>query len=224
MDNLSGDTRKIFNVPGVIIAFIAVFAAIHFYRSYLTDFQDFKILSQAGFSPARFFLAAHFITPDQITSALNDGSVRSSMNLWLFAALNFDVSVWSSPLTYAFLHGDNAHIILNSLWFLAFGSVVARRLGTVFFLIFFIAAAIFSAIIYGFLHQTMIIPMIGASGVVSAAMSAALLMPQEIQKNSNNQSGQLMPLRVAFRDKRVLATSAIWISLNLLYAVGVTRT
>ena len=42
----------------------------------------------------------------------------------------------SSPLTYAFLHGSVAHLAINMIWLAAFGSPLANRFGTAWFLWF----------------------------------------------------------------------------------------
>jgi membrane associated rhomboid family serine protease len=178
-----------FNIPLVIVIFIGVFAAIHFYRESLNPIADFNALTRFGFIPRLFF-----------------------SDIW-----HVSVSVWFSTLSYAFLHGNMAHLVLNSLWFLAFGSVVARYLGAGLFVLFFALTAVFSALAYGALHPLTLAPLIGASGSVSATMAAALLMSPE---NNNG----LMPLRAAIFDKRFLITVGIWIAINVFSGFGANST
>ncbi len=173
-----------FNIPAIIIVFISVFAVIHFYRESLNPIADFNAMMRFGFVPRLFF---------------SDIFHASS-------------SVWFSTLSYSFLHGSLAHLVLNSLWFLAFGSVVARYLGAGLFILFFVITAIFSALVYGGLHPLSIAPLIGASGSVSATMAAALLMSPEHKG--------IMPLRVAITDKRFLVTVGIWIAINIFSGLG----
>jgi membrane associated rhomboid family serine protease len=186
MSNLIQQNKRVpaFNIPTVIILFIGMFAAIHFYRTTLNTIADFNVMMQFGFVPRLFFADISNASP----------------------------SVWLSTLSYAFLHGNLAHLILNSLWFLAFGSVVARYLGAGLFILFFAITAVFSALVYGWLHTMSLAPMIGASGSVSATMAAALLMSPE--------HNGLMPLRVAISDKRFLVTVAIWIAINIFSGLG----
>jgi membrane associated rhomboid family serine protease len=185
---------RAFNIPAVIIVFIGAFAAIHFYRQSLNPIADFNVIMCFGFVPRLLFAD-------------------------IFQA---DVFVWFSTLTYSLLHGSLAHLVLNSLWFLAFGSVVARYLGAGYlgaglFVVFFAVTAVFSALVYGALHPLSVAPMIGASGSVSATMAAALLM-------SPVEGGGLTPLRIAIFDKRFLATVAIWIAVNVFSGIGANPT
>ncbi len=43
-------------------------------------------------------------------------------------------------VSYMFLHGDYTHLAINCLWLLAFGPIVAKRLKTRRFLLFFLFA------------------------------------------------------------------------------------
>ncbi len=227
IDQARQESAPIFNVPGVVVLLIGIFAAVHLYRGWLGNIDNFHLLTQFGFTPARFFLAWGWIDPEEIGKGLTASGFEPAQFLpWLRAALSTGDSVWLTPLTYAFIHGDAGHVILNSLWFLAFGSVVARRLGAALFLVFFAATAIFSAILYGLLHSVLVIPMIGASGVVSGAMAAALLLPAQpfadAKPNSDLAGVPIMPLSVAIRDRRVVVTALIWIAINVAYAFGFT--
>ena len=40
-----------------------------------------------------------------------------------------------SPLTYAFLHADSSHLIVNLIWMAIFGTPLARRFGALRFLV-----------------------------------------------------------------------------------------
>ncbi len=170
-----------FNVPRIIVVFIGIFCAAHFYRLQLSPLADARLLYQYGFIPAAF--------------------------------IQNNALYWFTPLSYAFLHGNLTHLVLNSLWFLAFGSVVARHLGAGRFALFFALTSIVSAVFYGLLHANLVSPMIGASGAVSGAMAAALLL-------SPNDVGTIMPLSVAVRDKRILATTLLWVVINIASGFG----
>src|SRR5690348_6290085 len=57
---------------------------------------------------------------------------------WLAAHPGFDMSWIGDAIPfvgYIFLHANATHLIINCLWLLAFGPPVARRLGTVRFLL-----------------------------------------------------------------------------------------
>ncbi len=216
----------IFNVPAVILVLIVAFFAVHILRSNIGDAQNFSIIRHFSFTPAAFWLATGWLDPKDLAVRFQ-GQFESGLVSLLFlrSALSPETSWLATPVSYAFLHGDWAHVSLNSLWFLAFGSAVARRLGATRFLVFFIVSAAVSALFYGLLNRYSPIPMVGASGVVSAAMAAALLLPfQNSGKFSVTEaySQPLMPLTSAIRDRRIVATTLVWFLLNGFFAFGFT--
>jgi membrane associated rhomboid family serine protease len=77
-------------------------------------------------------------------------------------------------LSYMFLHGDYTHLAMNSLWLLAFGPIVARRLGAARFLLFFAFCGIASALTHLVVYFGAPDPVVGASGGVSGLMGAAI--------------------------------------------------
>src|SRR4029079_12997636 len=79
--------------------------------------------------------------------------------------------VWKF-FTYAFLHAEVLHLVVNLVWMLAFGSAVAWRFGAVRFLAFFLVTSAISAAAYWFMHPGETAPVIGASGAISAMMAA----------------------------------------------------
>ena len=112
--------EPIFNIPAVVIGALAVFAAVYVLRAFLlTDEQDLDFLLWFAFIPARYD-----------TTVLLQGGLPGG----------FGAQVWTF-VTYAPIHADLAHIGMNSLWFLPFGSAVARRFGPARFLMFFAVTA-----------------------------------------------------------------------------------
>ncbi len=182
-----------FNIPAVILVFIAGFTVIHLYRESLNNIADSNVLFQFGFVPKLFFSDVKYA----------------------------NISIWFSAITYALLHGSWTHLILNSVWFVAFGSVVARALGAGLFVLFFGITAIFSALIYGALHPNLMVPLIGASGSVSGAMAAALLMvPASNDQVDYSIKYSLLPLKEALKERRVQATIFIWVLINIFSGIG----
>lgn len=81
-------------------------------------------------------------------------------------------------VSHIFLHGDWPHVILNSLWLLAFGPIVARRFGAPLFLLFFFLCGAAGAGAYLLFNWGSPDPVVGASGAVSGLMAAGIrLMP-----------------------------------------------
>ena len=77
-------------------------------------------------------------------------------------------------LTYAFLHGSWVHVGLNSIWIVAFGPPVARRLGAWRFLVLFAATAIAGKVqaqvfIMSFTQLCWVIAAIVAAGLIPLA-------------------------------------------------------
>lgn len=90
---------------------------------------------------------------------------------WVTAWLWFPA--WTKMVTHAFLHADLTHLLLNSLWLLVFGTVVARRTGTWRFLLLFLVTAIAGGAAHVATHWGSMMPVIGASGAVSGLMGAS---------------------------------------------------
>jgi membrane associated rhomboid family serine protease len=132
--------------------------------------------------------------------------------------------VWSF-VTYAFLHGDATHLAMNSIWFLPFGSAVARRFGTLRTLGFFAATAAGGALMH--LATRWGDPravMIGASGAVSGFMAGAIRFafqhggPLTMFRTDDAMAYHVpaAPLSSALRDPRVVVFIAAWFGLNLV--------
>ena len=81
-------------------------------------------------------------------------------------------------ISYAFLHGGLMHIIGNMFFLYLFGNNVNDKLGTVGYLCFYLAGAVFSGIGHSLMSNT---PVLGASGAVAAVTGAYLvLFPQTL--------------------------------------------
>jgi membrane associated rhomboid family serine protease len=114
-------------------------------------------------------------------------------------------------VSYMFLHADTTHIAFNCLWLLAFGTVVARRFGTVLFLVFFTVCGVAAAATFLFSNWGSAEGAIGASGAISGLMAAGIRMLR-----GSGPSASLVPIF----SPQVLMFSAVWVGINLL--VGLT--
>lgn len=80
--------------------------------------------------------------------------------------------VWSSLLTCMFLHGGWLHLIGN-MWFLwIFGNNVEDRLGHLPFLVFYLGGGLLASMCHWLINPLSTLPVIGASGAVSATLGA----------------------------------------------------
>lgn len=98
-------------------------------------------------------------------------------------SLSIALQIWRL-VTYQFLHGSIAHIILNMLGLFFLGPTLERHWGSKRFLIFYLGCGMAGGLFYlllvafGFLPA---LPMIGASGAILGMLAAcAILFPQFI--------------------------------------------
>lgn len=80
----------------------------------------------------------------------------------------------SSLISHAFLHGGWAHLVGNLVFLFVFGDNVEDRLGHLRFAAFFLLGAMVAAIAHALVTSEPQLPLIGASGAISAVMGAYL--------------------------------------------------
>ena len=79
-------------------------------------------------------------------------------------------------ITHIFLHGSFGHLFFNMLFFIFFGPVLERRIGSSKFLLIFFLSGIFAGIGWSL---TSVNPALGASGALSGIFATlAVLMPR----------------------------------------------
>ena len=204
---MNESSEPILNIPAVVVAILAALAAIHAIRVWvLTPEQDLELLLLFAFIPARFD-----------TTFLLEGALPGG----------FGAQIWTF-VTYAFIHADITHLGMNAVWFLPFGSAVARRFGARRFLAFFAATAAGGAAAHLAAHAGEVLPVIGASAAVSGMMAASMRFafqprgPLAVWQSKDPRSWQIpaVPLFSALRDPRILAFLLVWFGLNMLFGLG----
>lgn len=80
-------------------------------------------------------------------------------------------TLWTSMVTYAFLHGGLVHLLMNGVIFLSLGGPLLKTLGTAKFLILFAATAVGGAVAFGLIAETRA-ALVGASGVLFGFIGA----------------------------------------------------
>ncbi|MEL6946354.1 MAG: rhomboid family intramembrane serine protease [Pseudomonadota bacterium] len=187
----------IFNLPGIIVVLVAAFIVMHVLRTHILEREgQVEVLVWLSFIPAT------------VTQTI-PGFPSNWVALW-------------TPVTHAFLHGDWLHLGVNALWLVAFGSAVAKRIGTVGFLIFFALGSAFGALAHFITHVDAVIPVIGASGAVSACMGAAVRFAFSGRGVTNSpETARRLSLVESFRNPTVLGFVGIWFALNWLFGSGV---
>ena len=199
--------EPLFNVPGIVLAFIVAFVLIHVVRLWLlSDAQDVQVLLLFAFIPARY-----------------DASLFAAGGL----PGGFAAEVWTF-VTYAFLHANWPHVGLNTLWFLPFGSALARRFGAVRFILFFLVTAAAGALVHLLTHSGEQFPVIGASAAISGAMAAAMRFafqrggPLGFFRGADDEAYRVpaLPLSGVLRDPRILMFLLVWFGINFVFGSG----
>jgi membrane associated rhomboid family serine protease len=193
-----GAREPVFNIPAVLLWVLAILWLVQIVRVYLlTPAQDSALLVQTAFIPLRY------ATP------LSQQSLA-----WLW-----------SPLTYSFLHGSFVHIFVNSIWMVAFGAVVARRLGPWRFSAFWVATSVVAAASFLALNWAEPVPVIGASGVVSGLMGGAARFAFPRSGPFRRENAHFLPrvgILESLKNRMVMAYVLIWFAINFLTAFGFT--
>lgn len=194
--------QPVFNVPGVIIVVLGVLIAVHLGRSALPASEGLWWLAVLAFVPARYSGLVHEIPGGEV------------------AAL-------TSPFSHMLVHADWLHLGLNAVWLLAFGAVLARRLGPLRFLAFSIAGGLAGALAFFLFNPDLAVPVIGASGAVAAMMGgvmrilfSAIDAGQGPLLRAEPRLVPRMPLSEALTDRRVVVASAVFIAINLFAMFG----
>jgi membrane associated rhomboid family serine protease len=194
------------NIPPVILAVIAVLALVHAVRVFvLTPAQNNEILWLLAFNPIRYGLGV--LPPAELPGGLG-------AQIWTF-------------VTYALLHANWIHLGVNTIWFLPFGSAIARRFGAARFLVFFAAAAAAGALAHLFAYGGQNAPVIGASAAISGTMAGAMRFaferggPLSFLRTGGDRDFRVpaAPLSHVLREPAVLVFLVVWFGINLVFGL-----
>jgi membrane associated rhomboid family serine protease len=188
--------EPIFNIPGVLMAFVLLMTAIHVVRTYfLSPETDDQLLMLMAFLPHRYVLPLGDQDPG-----------------WLIG-----------PVGYSLLHGGWLHLIFNCLWLIAFASPLALRIGTMRFLILWVTSAIASAFFHALLTGFALSVLVGASGVVSATVGAACRFSLQFSGTPAMRYAQYAPrlgIFEALTHRSIITFVLMWAVSNVLVAYG----
>jgi membrane associated rhomboid family serine protease len=130
-------------------------------------------------------------------------------------------SQYWSLLTHALLHADAAHLLFNSLWLLIFGTIIARYLGTLRFLLLAVISAIAGSVVMLMLHWGETALLIGASGAVSGLTAAAVPvmygygMRWGTALAGDPAHARHLPFAALLRSRYALFFAAVWLAITL---------
>lgn len=189
-------------VPAVVLALIVTLIAVFVVEATASPLTLANIINNYAFYPARYshaFLTANHVAPQ---------------SLWE-RAIPF--------VSYIFLHGNVTHLAINCVWLLPFGAIVARRLGTIVFLLFFLICGVAGALAHLVAYWGSLQYAIGASGAISGIMAmafriVALIDARDLPGYAAAVSSDLQrhtPL-APILSSRILVWSVVWLAINLV--------
>lgn len=191
------ESQPIFNLPSILVFTLALLVTIYVVQDYLLGEEArYALLEALAFSPAYYA-----------------GPLAYLGLKWLW-----------TPVTYSLVHGGVEHLVFNSLWLMAFGAPVVRRIGAVRYVIFWVLSAVAAAFFHAALNWGGMTFLIGASGVVSTLMGASCRFAFPGRRGYHRTHGHLYPRQSiigAFQNRTVVTFTAMWFLGNMLIAFGV---
>ncbi len=202
IDGASPQREPIFNVPWPVLITAAVLIGVHVALQMISPADAEAWLISLAFIPARYA---------DVDYAIPGGAIASA----------------TSFMTHMLVHGDVTHLAINTAWFLAFGSVVARRVGAMRFFAFVVGGGIAGALAFLTTHVGEPVPMVGASGAIAALMGGVMrFLFSAIDRGEGYLLREapdriaLMSVRQTLTDRRIVAASVVFIAINLLAMIG----
>lgn len=195
------DRAPAINLPPVILWLGAGFILVHVIRRFVGEAVDEELLLTFAFIPARYA---------EFGSTLPGGE---GARLW-------------TPFTYAFLHADFVHLLVNIVWMASFGGALARRFGSVRFLALSAVSAVAGAAAHLLTHLGDMALVIGASGAVSGMMAATArfaFAPGGPLAGGRTASAFRVPaegLVAMLTNGRALAFILIWFAVNVIFGLA----
>jgi len=141
------------NPPIMTWILILINVMVFFYEISLSPLEREIFFRHWGFVPARFF-------DDYFSTLIGEPAYRKYLSL----------------ITHLFIHGGWLHIIGNMWTLWIFGDNVEDRLGPFRFLLFYLLCGIFATFTHAIIYKDSVIPVVGASGAISAVMGAYFMM------------------------------------------------
>ncbi len=133
------------NIPPATLALLLTNIAVHLGRLLLPEPLDDTLVGLFAFIPARYTEAGAF-----------------------------DWTAIVAPITYQFIHGGAAHIIINMIALIAFGAGVEQIIGAGRTLGLFLVCGVVAAAVHFAIYPTSPIPIVGASGSIAGLFGAVL--------------------------------------------------
>lgn len=197
--------EPIVNLPGAVSVFLLLIVGIHCYREFLlTPRDDLLLVLKYAFIPLRYAEGAREFPGGQLG------------DLW-------------SVLTYGLLHGNWGHLLTNCLWLAVFGTPLAIRFGTLYFVLFSALCTAAGALAHQIAFPDEFAPIVGASAAISGYMAAAARFvfdprgPLALGQGGSEAvyKRPALPLIRALQNRQIMIFVLIWFAMNFLFAFGI---
>jgi membrane associated rhomboid family serine protease len=195
------ERARAINLPPVVLWLSVALIGVHATRQFMGQANDEWVLLTFAFIPLRYGSPM--------------GLLPGGEAAWFW-----------SPVTYAFLHADWVHLFVNVIWMASFGGALARRFGSLRFLLLSLVSAIAAVALHYALHSTDEGIVIGASGAVSGMMAGTArfaFSPHGPLAGGRGQAAFNVPAQPFFaaaRNGRVIAFVLVWFAINVLFGLA----
>lgn len=195
------DRARAINLHPVVLWLAVAFIGVHVVRQFISEAGDETLLLTFAFIPARY---------GEIGASLPGGP---GARFW-------------TPVTYAFLHADWVHLLVNIIWMASFGGALARRFRAARFLMLSLVSAVAGAGLHYVLHPADTTLVIGASGAVSGMMAATARFafspdgPLAGGRTEDAFRVPAEPLLAAVRNGRAVTFVLVWFAVNLVFGLA----
>jgi membrane associated rhomboid family serine protease len=149
------DANPVRRTPVVTIAIIVACIAAFAYRLGLDSTAD-------GGAAVDAFFERYGLVPAHLSAAIESGRGLGEQVLAIVTSM--------------FLHVDLRHIVGNMIFLWIFGNNIEDRLGRVGFIAFYLLAGLVAALTQVAIDPTSTVPMVGASGAISAILGAYVVL------------------------------------------------
>lgn len=135
------------------------------------------VLQGAGFDDEALAMSVCNLglVPAELTGAAPVGT-SIPLTRTLLCVVDGEVTNWFTPLLSMFLHGSWAHLLGNALFLWVFGNNVEDVMGRGRFLLFYLLCGLAAGAVHVFMQPGSPVPTVGASGAISGAMGAYLVL------------------------------------------------
>jgi membrane associated rhomboid family serine protease len=140
------------------------------------------------------------------------GLVPARVTGVLVGDVAWGVPAWATLATHAFLHGGLAHLAMNMLFLWVVGGAVEETVGSGRFALLYAAGALAGGLAEVLTAPGSQVPVVGASGAISAALAAYALMFSRDEESPTT----ILGVPLSSNAVRALRYASLWIGVQLL--------